>query len=118
MKNRFDAFVFAVILAALFCVGSHIGKEAEASHSILCTVTLSLTEERGDVAVGDKLYIDSAIESTVLRLNGRMLTLTLYGTVTNAGFLAGGAKYISLNQPIKLSNSSVYAKGRVSLIVY
>ena len=118
MKNRFDAFVFIWLLAALFCIGVHIGKGAEQETHTTCAITLFLTEEMGEIAVGDKLFIDSVIESTVLEYDRQTLTIALQGVMREAGFLAGGAKYISLNQPIKLSNSSVYAKGRVSLIVY
>ena len=118
MKNRFDAFVLTAVLAALFCIGIHIGKGGNTSDALTCTLTLSVTELRGTPSVGDKLFIDSKIESTVTECSDTSLTLSLCGWVREAGFLAGGAKYISLNQPIKLSNQSVYAVGRVRRMVY
>ena len=118
MKNRFDAFVLAAILAALFCIGLHIGGESDKEDAVLCTLTLSVTELCGTLAPGDKLFIDAKIEGTVLECRDATLTLSLYGIPREAGFLGGGAKYISLNQPIKLSNSTVYATGRVKRMVY
>ena len=117
MKKHFwDKFLAFFIIALAFTVGYHIGKGKETVKREAYEVRIATLKVKGEIREGAIVAVDGKYEATLFSHNESSITLTVDGEMTDAGFFAFGAKYLSCNQPIVIIGDSLYIEGRILAI--
>ena len=131
--NRFDIISIILLLSLMLTVGLHIGApqtggDSEREVQITLSVTVLYAE------VGDELSIDGTLPARITHLyvpedkcgdgklifnvsDGCLATVACRGRLLPAGLLVGGAKYVAVNQPLKLIGGGSYLEGRIKLLI-
>ena len=112
----FDKLIFIIALALLFSLGIHIGRPRRntAGGSVLFTV--SVTKSWGSPSSAENLGVDGRIRARLLFYDGQTARFAADGDLLEAGFLIGGAKYISPNQPIRIYGETAGIEGIISSV--
>ena len=112
----FDAFIIFSLLSLFFVIGCHLGKNND--RYAACEFILTVIPEKtyGTPNEDMKALIDGKYECTVLEYRADKIVLLCSGYYSDAGYLLSGAKYISLNQPIKASQPWGYFDGKIHAI--
>lgn len=109
----FDVFCVFSLFALLFTVGFHVGNE-ESSYEKISFTTVIRPDKVSGAPDGDRIaLIDGKYECTVIEFENDRIVLLCDGYYSEAGYLLSGAKYLSVNQPIKASQSWGYFDGRI-----
>jgi len=113
--NKFDIFLTVFLLFALFAVGLHIGTDKSGDEIGELAILLYVTGAKR-VRAGDGLLIDGNIPARLISFDGSYAIITVSAEPLEAGFLAGGRKYIAKNQPIRSVSKSGSLDGRIIAI--
>ena len=110
--NKFDALVTVFLLASLFTVGLHIGKNKDVDTVEERAVLLLVTSAK---CIGNdtEILIDGNIPASLTSYDGEYAILIIRGTELRAGFLLDGKKYIAENQPICSVSENGFLNGRI-----
>ena len=111
--NGFSAFCILSLLAAFFVLGCHLGGERNEYSSIIFSVTIHPDKASGAPDSGAVALIDGKYECSVEKYESEKIVLICEGSYTEAGYLLSGAKYLSLNQPVKAMQDWGYFEGRI-----
>ena len=109
----FDAFILFSLLSLFFVIGCHLGKNNDRYTACEFTLTVIPEKMHGTPTEDMQAMIDGKYECTVLEYRAERIVLLCKGYHSEAGYLLSGAKYISLNQPIKASQSWGYFDGKI-----
>lgn len=109
----FDGFCLAALLSLLFTVGFHIGADKSQSEKIKFEIVISPEKISGEPSDNAITLIDGKYECTVKEFRADKIVILCEGYCYDAGYLLSGAKYVSLNQPIKASQPWGYYDGRI-----
>lgn len=109
----FDTFFFFSILALLFAAGFHIGKDEEPYRKIRFEIVISPEKISGTPTEDGITLIDGKYECKIKSFDRTKIVLLCDGYHSDAGYLLSGAKYVSVNQPIKASQPWGYYEGRI-----
>lgn len=110
----FDLITLAAALCVCFAIGFHIGRDEEAAVPVCVEVTLKLYKSKIPDSISDtELKIDGKYDCELLSLDGEAMSIALYGSYQDAGFLISGAKYLSENQPLEIIGKNTYFYGRI-----
>ncbi len=113
----FDLFTLFAALSLCFTVGFHVGRDKETAVSERAEVTVALYRAKIPDGIADtELKIDGKYECKLLELTEGELTLALFGSHAEGGFLTSGAKYLSKNQPLEVIGTDAYFYGRITRI--
>ncbi len=111
--NSFNSFCILSLLAAFFVLGCHLGNESNECTSTVFTVTVHPEKVSGTPDSGAMALIDGKYECAVEKFEKDEIVLICKGSYTEAGYLLSGAKYLSLNQPVKAIQDWGYFDGRI-----
>lgn len=110
----YDVLFFLFILFLLFNLGYHIGKPRQYDQAVTGYATVIAEKEVGDAADEAVLFVDGSLPVTVLSGENGIYFIEMTGKATEAGFLLGGTKYLSENQPIFIYGERSGIEGRIS----
>ena len=109
----FDVFCLISIFALLFTVGFHIGDEREDYEKIQFEVVISPEKVSGSPDGELITLVDGKYECIIQEFERDRIVILCDGYYSEAGYLLSGAKYVSVNQPIKASQPWGYYDGRI-----
>ena len=109
----FDAFCLAAIFAMLFTVGFHIGDPKEDYKKIKFEIIVIPEKISGSPGSDNVTLIDGKYKCEIKEFGKERIVISCNGYYSKNGYLLEGAKYLSLNQPIKASQSWGYYDGRI-----
>ncbi len=112
--NFFDKLFILFILFALFTVGYHIGKERSEDGSVTFALSIAPEEEMNGAFFETEGYIDGKYKIYGVRYEDGVYVFMCDGLIGPLGFLAGGAKYLAKNQPIKIWGEYSLIVGRIT----
>jgi hypothetical protein len=111
--NGFNVFCSLSLLAAFFVLGCQIGGGHSEYDSTVFTVTVRPEKTSGSPDSKAEAFIDGKYECSVKKFEKDEIVLICEGIYTDAGYLLAGAKYLSLNQPVKAIQDWGYFEGRI-----
>lgn len=112
-KNKFDAFVLFFLIAAVFALGIHAGKDRDDEGTVEFYAAVRVEKAKGSPTEGEICHIDGRYPITALATEGSITVFACEGFSSEAGFLLGGAKYLSENQPVKIIFEDGFSEGRI-----
>lgn len=113
----FDVLTLFAVLCLFFTVGFHLGREKETAVSERAEVTVTIYRSKIPDEISEtELKIDGKYECELLDVSDGELTLALFGSYAEGGFLTSGAKYLSKNQPLEVIGTNTYFYGRITRI--
>ena len=113
----FDLFALFAVLCLCFTVGFHLGSEKETAVSARAEVRVTLYRSKIPDEISEtELKIDGKYECELLDVSDGELTLAIFGSYSEGGFLTSGAKYLSKNQPLEVLGTNAYFYGRITRI--
>ena len=112
----FDVFCLIAILSLPFTVGFHVGDDEERYEKISFEVVLIPRKISGEPPESRTTLIDGKYECTLKEFGDERIVILCEGYYSEAGFLLRGAKYVSVNQPLKASQDWGYYDGRIKSV--
>ena len=113
IKNPFNIFCFITVLLLLFTVGYQIGRERIPEERISVIVRIGAEKISGEPLPSSSGFVDEKYEVQLMSREDRDVYILCEGSLTEAGFLLSGAKYLSANQPINLYGENFGVEGRI-----
>lgn len=102
-----------LVLAFLFTLGFHLGTPAEPSRRGEVILTVSVIRRWGEPFSKEGLMIDGKYETELLDYEKNNARLMIAAELYSPGYLVGGAKYLSPNQPVKVYRDGAGFEGRI-----
>ena len=112
-QNKFDVLVAFFLLAMLFTVGFHAAKGEDEVKRETLTASIYLEKIVGTPKPQETCYMDERYPLTATEINDTVISFSCSGSITEAGFLLDGAKYLSENQPVRIFFESGFCEGRI-----
>ena len=113
-NNSYDVFFILVLLSLLFSIGYGIERGTPEVEKAYVTVSVRITELKGTPSEDNSYFLDGKYEIKISEIYPDRIVFSMDSIVTEAGVLVFGAKYISENQPIKITSDQFYLEGRIA----
>ena len=105
--------MLVLVLAFLFTLGFHLGTPAEPTRRGEVILTVSVIRRWGEPFSEEGLMIDGKYETELLDYEKNSVRLIIAAELYSPGYLVGGAKYLSPNQPVKIYRDGAGFEGRI-----
>ena len=115
--NPFDLFCVFFLLALIFTITVNLSKGKVPDESKNYEITVSFAKGSEVFPSSGVCFIDGKYEVSYTSEDGENLRFITTGIATDEGVFFFGAKYLCINQPIKISFGEERFMGRVTKIL-